>query len=138
MLPAFPPGLVATLATVDADGPAAIPVSALHRTADDRVLLALAPHRASLARLRTDPRVALLMVAEGFAVSARGTARVVADPLPGATFVVGVSVGVTEVRDALGERTLVHAGIAWGWRDDGSAARHEAVLRALRGLPADA
>lgn len=135
-LPPFPTGLVGMLCTLDDDGPAAIPVSALRRTADDRLLFALAPHRGSLARLRHDPRVALALVSEGFAVTARGRARVVADPLPGAPFVVAVHLEVRRLDDALAPHTAVHAGVVWGWRDPDAAVRHRQVMEALAALPA--
>jgi Pyridoxamine 5'-phosphate oxidase len=131
ILPAFPDDLVGILATIDAAGPAAIPVSALYRAADDRILLALAPRRRSLARLRAHPAVALALLGPGFSVTAYGAARVVAEPLAGADFVVGVELEVDEVTDTLGGRTLVYGGVWWGWRDDGSAARHAEVRAAL-------
>ncbi len=133
-LPHFPRDLVAILATLDPEGPAAIPVSAVLRAGDRRVLLALAHRRGSLARLREDPRTALTLVGTGFAVVARGSASVIADPLPGAEFVVGVEFLAQRVDDAIGLTTLVHHGIAWGWKDAASARRHRAVLGALREL----
>jgi Pyridoxamine 5'-phosphate oxidase len=133
-LPAFPDDLVGVLATADATGPAAIPVSALWRVDGHRILLALAPGRRSLARLREQPTVALALIAEGFSVTAHGEARVVAEPLIGAEFVVAVELRVAEVTDTLGSRTLVHAGIRWGWRDEISAERHAQVRAALASL----
>lgn len=132
--PPFPSDLVAVLATVDADGPSAIPVSAVVRAGDREVLFALAHRRGSLARLREDPRTALTLVGTGFAVVARGRAAVVADPLPGAEFVAGLRFTATGIGDAIGLTTLVHGGIRWGWRDAESARRHRAVLAALRDL----
>lgn len=133
-LPPFPVDLVGLLCTVDDDGPAAIPVSALRRAADDRILFALAPHRGSLARLRREPRVALALLGEGFAVTARGQAHVIADPLPGAPFVVAVGLRVRSLDDALAPHTAVHAGITWSWREPDAAERHRQVLAALHAL----
>jgi hypothetical protein len=133
-LPPFPGDLVAVLATVGPDGPAAIPVSAVVRAGDRRVLLALAHRRGSLARLRAEPRAALSLLGTGFAVTARGEARVVADPLPGAEFVAGVELAVSRLDDAIGTATVVHRGVHWGWRDAESARRHRLVLAALEEL----
>ncbi len=136
-LPAFPADLVAVLATVAPDGPAAIPVSAVYRAGDHEVLFALAHHRGSLARLREDPRAALTRIGTGFAVVARGEAAVVADPLPGADFVTGLRFTSVTVGDAIGLATVVHRGVRWGWRDAPSARRHRQVLTALRALARD-
>ena len=122
------------LATVGPDGPWAIPVSALRRAAEDRVLLALLRSRRSLARLRDDPRVALALIGEGFSLTAHGPALVVAEPLPGAEFMAAVEVRAERLESTLGARTVIHSGIAWGWRDAGSDARHRQVLAALDAL----
>jgi hypothetical protein len=135
-VPPLPPDAVAALATAGDAGPAVIPVSALHRAGPDRVLFALAPGRGSLARIRADGRVALLVMSAGLAVTVRGEARVVADPLPGAEHVVALALTPREVADTLGERTLLHDGVRWGWRDAGSARRHREVLEALAALAA--
>ena len=82
-LPQWPPGTVCILAT-GGDGPHAIPVSTAVRASEQRVVLALGARRGSLQRLREDSRVALTVLAAGdVAFTAHGTARVVADPLPG-------------------------------------------------------
>lgn len=136
VVPALPESIVGALATTGPDGPGVIPVSALLRSGDRRVHLALADHRASLARLRVDGRAALALLGTGFSVTLHGTARVVADPLPGAPFVVALALEVARVQDTLGARTVVHEGVRWGWRDDASAARHAQVLAALAALSA--
>lgn len=138
MIPRFPVGTVGILATVGADGPHAIPVSALHRAEDARLLLALAPGRGSLARLRETPAVALSLIAPGIATTVRGSAAVVADPLPGADFVVGVEIRVEAVDDALTPRTLIDAGVIWRWTSVGDAERDDAVRAALVRLAAGA
>jgi Pyridoxamine 5'-phosphate oxidase len=125
---------VAVLVTSGGDGPWAIPVSALRRAGDDRVLLALAHSRRSLARLRDQPRVALTLIGAGFSVTAQGPARVVAEPLPGAEFMTAVQVRAERLESTLGERTVIHAGVAWGWRDDEFDAHHRQVLAALDAL----
>ncbi len=138
MIPRFPVGTVGVLATIDADGPHAIPVSALHRADDTRLLLALAPGRGSLARLKATPAVALTLIAPRVAATVRGPAAVVADPLPGAEFVVGVEVLATAVDDALTPRTLIDAGVIWRWTSVGDAERDDAVRAALVRLSAGA
>lgn len=131
MIPHLPPGTVGFLATVDRDGPAVIPVSALHRVADDLLLFALAPHRGSLARLRDDPRTALSLTSAAGSATVYGRSRVVADPLPGADFVVALALRATRVADTLGPRTTVLEGVRWDWRDDDSRHRHGRVMAAL-------
>lgn len=123
------------LATSGDGGPWAIPVSALRRAGDDRVLLALARSRRSLARLRAEPVVALSLLGTGFSLTAQGPARVVAEPLPGAEFMAAVEVRAARLESTLGARTVVHAGVSWGWRDAESDARHRQVLAALEALP---
>jgi flavin reductase (DIM6/NTAB) family NADH-FMN oxidoreductase RutF len=123
---------VAVVVTLDADGPHAVPVSALHRRGPDGLLLALARSRGTLARLRTRPQVALSLLGAGLALAVRGRARVVADPLPGAEFMAAVLVSATEVRDTAGARTLVHEGVRWSFTDEEAGERHERVLAALR------
>ncbi|MCW2940109.1 MAG: hypothetical protein JWN00_3094, partial [Actinomycetia bacterium] len=75
-LPAWPPRTIAVLATVAAEGPHAIPVSAPVRASDHSILLSLHRTRDSRARLRDRPQVAVLVLAEGdVAFTAHGTAR---------------------------------------------------------------
>ncbi len=130
-LPEFPAGQVAVLATVGADGPVPIPVSAIHRVDDHRLLLALGRRRATLTRLRAEPRVGLSLSGPAFSVSAVGRARVVADPLPGAAHVAAVLVQVSAAWDARGAATEVEAGIEWRWTAPDAAGRHAVVLHAL-------
>jgi len=125
---------VAILATVSEDGPWAIPVSALVRAGDDRVLLGLARTRRSLIRLRDHPLVALALIGAGYSLTAHGPARVVAEPLPGAEFMAAVEVWAERLESTLGANTVIHAGIAWGWRDAASDARHRQVMAALQAL----
>jgi hypothetical protein len=78
-----------------------IPVSAPVRADDHTILLGLHRSRDSLARLRRRPEVALLVLAEGnIAFTARGTARVAAEPMPdGPDYHAAVAIDVTEVDD---------------------------------------
>jgi hypothetical protein len=135
-LPDFPEGLVAFVATAGDAGPHVIPVSALHRAGPRRLLLALTHRRGTLARLRARPEVALALTGTGFAVTAHGRAAVVADPLPGAEFMVAVAVDVERLADHLRPETELRGGIDWGWREPAAAERHDQVVAALAALAA--
>jgi predicted pyridoxine 5'-phosphate oxidase superfamily flavin-nucleotide-binding protein len=136
-LPELPPGLVGFLATADGAGrPYVIPVSAIHRAGPRLLLIALAHRRGSLARLRARPEVALSLAGPGFALSAEGPARVAADPLPGAEFMVAVALQVERLADHLRPETELRAGVSWGWREPAAAERDARVLRALAALAA--
>ncbi len=133
-LPHWPPGTVALLAT-GAGAPHVIPVSTALRAGEDRVLLALAHRRESLRRLREDPRAALALLASGdVACTAHGTARVAADPLPGAENVVAVELLVSEVQDHGSSRFVIDDGVQWRWVDADAARGDERTRAALRAL----
>ncbi len=130
-LPQWPPGTVCILAT-GGDGPHAIPVSTAVRASEQRVVLALGARRGSLQRLREDSRVALTVLAAGdVAFTAHGTARVVADPLPGLDGVVGVEISVERVSSHKRPTFSIADGVAWGWADDEARERDAAVRGAL-------
>lgn len=133
-IPELPEGIVAVLATVGAEGPAAIPVSALLRAGPGRLLFALAHGRGSVARLRDDPRAAISLNGPGMSLCLEGRAEPAADPLPGAEFMVAFELRAERIRDARGPATEVDEGIRWRWTDEGAAARHATVLAALRSL----
>ena len=130
-LPQWPPGTVCILAT-GGEGPHAIPVSTAVRASDQRIVLALGARRGSLERLREDPRVALTVLAAGdVAFTAHGTARVVADLLPGLGGVVGVEIKVERVSSHKRPTFSITDGVAWGWVDDEARERDAAVRSAL-------
>ena len=135
-LPEFPEGLVAFVATAGDAGPHAIPVSALHRAGPRRMLLALTHRRGTLARIRARSGVAVALTGTGFAVTAYGRAEVVADPLPGAEFMVAVAVDVERIADHLRPETDLRGGVDWGWNDPEAAERHDRVVAALAALGA--
>lgn len=115
-LPVWPSRTIAVLATLGADGPHVIPVSAPVRADDLTVLLSLHRSRDSLARLRARPQVALTVLAEGdLAFTARGTARVVAEPMPDATDYAAVEISVTDVDDHRQAAFTVTAGVDRNW-----------------------
>lgn len=133
-LPDWPAGTVTFLAT-GAGAPHVIPVSAALRAGPARVVLALAPRRDSLRRLRDEPRVALAILAAGdVALTVAGLATVVAEPLPGAENVVGVELAVDRVQQHGNRHFSVTDGVRWHWRDAESERRDVAVRKALTAL----
>ena len=131
MLPRWPPGTVTVLAT--GGGPAhAIPVSAAVRAAPAVALLGLAARRESLARLRADPRAALLVLAAGdVAFTAHGRATVLDEVADG---VVGVRLDVESVQDHRQPTFTIDDGVRWHWTDGAAAERDATVRGALEAL----
>ncbi|HEX8105010.1 MAG TPA: pyridoxamine 5'-phosphate oxidase family protein [Solirubrobacteraceae bacterium] len=131
VLPRWPPGTVAVLAT--AGGPAhAIPVSTALRAGDRRVLIALAPRRESLARLRADPRCALALLAAGdIAITAHARAEILDADLG---TVVAVALHVERIQDHGTKRFEIEAGVRWRWTDPAAEARDAEVRAALAAL----
>jgi hypothetical protein len=126
-LGAWPPGTILILATGGPE-PHAIPVSAAIRPDARRILLGLARSRESLARLRSEPRVALAVLAEGdVAVTVYGTARALPGELPGG--VVAVEISVQRVQDHHRPTFVIESGVGWRWTDD-QAQRRDAEVRA--------
>src|SRR6476659_7381166 len=81
VLPEWPARTIAILSTLD-DGPHAIPISAPVRAGQDTILFSLRRDRDSVARIRTCPRVAVTILAEGdVAFTARGRAQLLEDLL---------------------------------------------------------
>jgi hypothetical protein len=126
-LPPWPPGTAAVLCVT---GPHAIPVSTSIRAGDRRVLLALGGRRETLRRLREDPAVALCVMAEGLAFTAKGQGRVVQEGVEAAAGLMVVEIAVDEVVDHLADgRTSMDAAAAWHWSDD-KAAGSDPLIRA--------
>ena len=133
-LPEWAQGTVAVLATAG-DPPHAIPVSTATRAGPRRVVMALALRRASLARLRRDPRAALLVLAAGdLAFTAHGRARVVQEPMAVAHGVAAVALEVDDLQDHGTPRYVVEDGVRWRWTDPEADARDAAIRDALREL----
>jgi nitroimidazol reductase NimA-like FMN-containing flavoprotein (pyridoxamine 5'-phosphate oxidase superfamily) len=123
-LPDWPPGTVAVLAT-GGGAPHAIPVSTAV-PAGDAVLLALAQSRESLARLRAEPRCALVVLAAGdVAVTLHGRAEVVGEVAGAAA----VRLAVERVQDHDQPTFAIEAGVRWRWTDP-AAERRDAEVRA--------
>lgn len=132
MLPHWERGTPAVLC---ANGPHAIPVSTAVRVADDVVRFALGRQREMLRRLREDPSAALLVMGEGLAFSAYGSAAVVAEELEVADTVVAVELRVERVQDHLADgRTEMIDGARWRWTDDQLAESEPKIVAELERL----
>jgi hypothetical protein len=130
-LPEWEDGAVALLST-GGGAPHAIPVSTAVRAGPRRVLLALAAHRESLARLRRDPRCALTIVtAPDVACTAHARAEILHEVADG---VVAVALDVEAIRDHMQPRFVIEAGIAWHWTDEEARERDRAIREALSEL----
>jgi hypothetical protein len=117
-LPEWPLRTIAVLATVD-EGPHAIPVSAPLRAGDRRIVLSLHSSRGSLARLRAQAQVAVLVLTAGnIAFTALGRARVFEEPLAGTTDYVGVAIDVEQIADHQQEAFVVESDIDRRWLDE--------------------
>jgi hypothetical protein len=126
MLPDWPAETVTILATAG-QAPHAIPVSAAVRCGPRHVLLALAGSRGSLARVRADGRVAVVILAADVAVTAHGRARVLDEALVDG--VVAVEVEVDAVQDHDRPTFSIESGVRWRWTD-AEARRRDAEVRA--------
>ncbi len=131
MLPEWPAGTVTILATAG-EAPHAIPVSAAVRAGPRHVLLGLAAGRASLARLREDPRVSLVIIAADLAITAHGRARALDDGI--AEGVVAVEIEVHDVQDHDRPTFAIDAGVGWRWTDAEAERRDTEVRAALARL----
>jgi flavin reductase (DIM6/NTAB) family NADH-FMN oxidoreductase RutF len=139
VIPRWPAGTVALLATTGADGaPGSIPISTALRASDTRVLLALGRRRATLQALRDEPRCALALLAAGnVAVTLHGRASVVADAPAGAEGITAVAIDVDRVQDHATPRFVIADGVQWSWVDEEARPRDvavRAVLQRLAGL----
>jgi hypothetical protein len=95
-------------------------------------LIGLAASRGSLTRLRADPRVSLVIIAEGVAVTAYGRARVLDEPLTHG--VVAIEIEVHDVRDHDRPTFAIEAGVRWHWTDAEAKRRDAEVHAALARL----
>jgi flavin reductase (DIM6/NTAB) family NADH-FMN oxidoreductase RutF len=129
-LPEWEPGTVCVLST-GGGAPHAIPVSTAVRAGPRRVLLALAPRRQTLARLRREPRCALTIMAAEIACTAHARATIVEESLPGAERVAAVALEVDAIQDHLQPRFAITAGVAWRWTEEEARASDAAVRAAL-------
>ncbi|WP_405181438.1 hypothetical protein OG225_10130 [Nocardia sp. NBC_01377] len=132
VLPEWPLDTIAVLVTA-APSLHAIPVSWPVRAGDRRILLSLRRNRGSLLRLRSNAEVALTIIGGGdVALCARGTARVVADPMPGAEDYAAVVIDVDVIDDHRQGAFLVEAGIQRTVVDETELAYLESRVATLR------
>ncbi|GGK48820.1 hypothetical protein [Nocardia camponoti] len=118
VLPEWPVETIAVLVTTD-PAPHAIPVSWPVRAGDHRILLSLRSNRGSLARLRVQPEVALLILGGGdVALCARGRAKVIAEQMPTAQEYAAVQIDVDVIDDHRQGAFAVAAGIQREVLDD--------------------
>jgi hypothetical protein len=134
-LPEWEDGTVAVLST-GGGPPHAIPVSTALRAGPSAVLLALALGRASLARLRAEPAVALTLLAADVACTALGRATVVREPMRVSDRVAAVLVDVEEIQDHRQPRFSIDGGVPWRWTDDEARQRDAEIRAELRELAA--
>jgi hypothetical protein len=113
ILPTWPRDTIAVLVTTESSGaPHAIPVSWPVRAGDRQVLLSLRNNRGSLARLRKRSGVALLVLGGGdVALSARGSARVLAEEMSTAPEYAAVTIDIEVIDDHRQGAFAVAAGI---------------------------
>src|SRR3954447_9915008 len=133
-LPEWPPTTIAVLSTADRV-PHAIPVTAPVRADDRQILFSHKHDRGSLARLRSQPEVALMICAEGdVAFTARGRAHVMAEQMASAPQFAAVALDVEAIDNHQQAAVAVGAGPAVHWRDERAqegVRDHVAELRAL-------
>lgn len=134
MLPSWDDGTVAILST-GGGAPHAIPVSTGVRAGPDRILVALALRRESLARLREDPRAALTLLTGGdVAVTAHCRATIVQEPMTISDRVAAVALDVLEIQDHGQPRFVIEEGVRWRWTETEAADRDAQIRAALRDL----
>lgn len=132
MLPHWPDGTVTVLST-GAGAPHAIPVSTAIRRGDRELAFALALRRESLARLRSDPRCAVTILAAGVSVTVLGRAVIERE----LERVAVVRVDVESVQDHASPRFEIEAGVAWHWTSDDAAEADAETRSALGGRDDD-
>jgi hypothetical protein len=124
-LPSWEPGTPAVLCV---SGPHAIPVSTATRTSGDRIVLALARSRSTLATLREEPAVALCVLGADLAFTAYGAARVIEEELEASPHVAAVELRVSSVQDHLADgRTEMIDGARWRFTPDDARDADEGV-----------
>jgi hypothetical protein len=128
-LPRWPERTLAVLTTTDG-GPHAIPVATILRAGDRRILFALKHSHESLERLRDSPRIALVVLGDDKAFTARGRARIVREALTGEPDFAAVELDVESIDDhrgpgmELGVSVTDHGGLD-------TLSEHIAALREL-------
>jgi hypothetical protein len=127
-LPDWPEGTVAVLAT-GAGAPHAIPVSTAVRRGPRSLAFALALPRESLARLRSEPACAVVVLAAGLSFTVHGRAVVERE----LERVAVVRVDVDSIQDHASPRFEIDAGVAWHWTSAEAAEADAQTRSALSG-----
>jgi hypothetical protein len=97
----------------------AIPVVAVLRAGDRKILIALARSRGSLLRIHQDAVVAITLLIEGnHAFTARGRAHIVQDTMEGAKAFSAVAIDVAEIDDHRQASFSVNFGVSLHWNSD--------------------
>lgn len=125
-LPEWPERTVTVLAA-GGGAPHAIPVSTTVRRGPRELALALALRRESLARLRSEPACAVVVVAHGVSFTAYGRATVERE----LERIAVVRVDVDSIQDHASPRFEIDAGVAWHWTSDEAAAADAETRSAL-------
>ncbi|QIS15697.1 hypothetical protein [Nocardia arthritidis] len=137
VLPEWPLDTIAVLVTTD-PAPHAIPVSWPVRADDRTILISLKYDRGSLARLRTRPEVALLILSGGnVALCARGTAKVIVEQMPNAAEYAAVRIDVAVIDDHRQSAFAVAQGIQRNVLDDSELRALQSRVTTLRSWAAD-
>lgn len=132
VLPVWPQETIAVLVTTD-PAPHAIPVSWPVRAGDRRILISLKSDRGSLARLRAQPEVALLILGGGnVALCARGRAKVIAEQMPDAQDYTAVQLDVDVIDDHRQSAFAVDRGIQRTVLDENELRALEGRVETLR------
>jgi hypothetical protein len=93
--------------------------------------------RESLARLREHPKVALTIFATGnLAFTARGPARVVQEPMPGAPMFAAIAIDVENIDDHRQRDLVVDSGVSLDWTNERTQRFVQEHLNALREVAA--
>jgi hypothetical protein len=135
-LPEWPEKTIAVLSTQNEEVHA-IPITAPLRIGDRQILLRLKRCRESLARLREHPKVALTIFAKGnLAITARGPARVVQEPMLGAPMFAAVAIDVENIDDHRQRDLVVDSGVSLDWTNERTDQFLQEHLNALREVAA--
>jgi Pyridoxamine 5'-phosphate oxidase len=135
-LPEWPQKTIAVLSTQNEEVHA-IPITAPLRIGDRQILLRLKRCRESLARLREHPKVALTFFAKGnLAFTARGPARVVQEPMPGAPMFAAVAIDVENIDDHRQREFVVNSGVSLDWTNERTQRFVQEHLNTLREVAA--
>jgi hypothetical protein len=132
-LPEWPTGTIGVPSTVN-QAPHAIPVTGPLRASDRRIIFSLKRDRGSLARLREQPDVALAILAQDVAFTARGRARVIEESMASAPEFAAVLLDVQDIDDHRQAAEVVESGVAVRFTDAAAqrgAKEHVAALREL-------